>query len=259
MHFDASVVIPAKNASRFIHDSLRSVVNQKTRYRYEIIVVNDNSSDNTLELATELSGVFPYLRVINSPLTGISNALNAGINNAEGRYIIRHDADDLMIETRIQNQLDYLENNLDVVMVGGQIEPFGSSFLPKVNFYPIRHEEICKMSRFGNPFAHPTVTFRSHLVSTVGFYRAQFDGAEDFDLWLRILRIGQGANLSSVVTRYRVHEGQITKSNLKKVNKATYKVLEHNIKTSLLNFDFRTGLTTAGALAVRMLRDSIKV
>ena len=110
----ASVIIPAYNAENYIENCLNSLISQKTRYNYEIIVVNDGSTDGTLDLLNHIE--CKRLRIIDKPNGGISSARNVGIMNALGEYLIFCDADDYMDVKAIQHLIEKAEQtNADIV------------------------------------------------------------------------------------------------------------------------------------------------
>lgn len=258
MNLDAAVIIPAKDAAKFLEASVESVANQKTSFSFEIIIVNDHSSDTTRQIADKLSAKHKNVRVINSQKSGISNALNTGIQLAECLYIIRHDADDIMLDGRIQIQLEFLSREENYVIIGGQIEPFGVDNLPRVNFYPLTDREIRKFSLIGNPFAHPTISFRLAPLKEIGLYRSEWNGAEDYDLWLRLLRVGKGANLRETVTKYRIHPGQVTSANAKKVEFQTLRLQFNNFKYMILNRQLVSALVCGLALVIKYTRNKAR-
>jgi glycosyltransferase involved in cell wall biosynthesis len=225
--YDCSIVIPLKNGEKYIEEALNSCIQQETQYEFEIIVCNDGSNDNSLNLVKTFIEKHPKfsLRLINSPKSGIVEALNFGIENANSQIIIRFDQDDLMSMARIQTQVKFMNSNPGVVLAGSQIKIFGERAIRDDSkyLYPETNEKILRKIPFANCFAHPAVAFRKDIFNSVGGYRPGTDGCEDYDLWLRMVREGETANLYQQLTSYRLHYGQHSykyKSGilLKKVN-----------------------------------------
>jgi glycosyltransferase involved in cell wall biosynthesis len=225
--YDCSIVIPLKNGEKYIEEALNSCIQQETQYEFEIIVCNDGSNDNSLNLVKTFINNHPKfsLRLINSPKSGIVEALNFGIENANSQIIIRFDQDDLMSMARIQTQVKFMNSNPGVVLVGSQIKIIGERAIRDYSkyLYPETNEKILRKIPFANCFAHPAVAFRKDIFNSVGGYRSGTDGCEDYDLWLRMVREGETANLHQQLTSYRLHYGQHSykyKSGilLKKVN-----------------------------------------
>lgn len=122
-----SIIVPAYNAESYIKRCLNSLISQETVYSYEIIVVNDGSTDCTLELLKHIE--CDKLRIIDKPNGGISSARNVGIMNAVGEYLIFCDADDYMdvkavqrlIEKAEQTDADIVEGTFQYISENGQI------------------------------------------------------------------------------------------------------------------------------------------
>ena len=116
-----SVVVPANNAERYISEAIESVLNQ-TFEDYELIIVNDGSTDRTEDIILDYQKMDPriiYLK--NEENLRICRTLNRGLEAARGDYIARMDADDWSYPARLEKQLDYMRNNPDVVLVGSFI------------------------------------------------------------------------------------------------------------------------------------------
>ena len=236
--YDCSVVIPLKNGEKYIEEALNSCIEQQTQYIFEIIVCNDKSNDNSLNIVNNFIDKHPKfsLKLINSSGSGIVEALNFGIENANSQIIIRFDQDDLMSTARIQTQVKFMKSNSGVVLAGSQIKIFGERRIRNVRkyLYPESNEKILRKIPFTNCFAHPAVAFRKDIFKAVGGYRVGTDGCEDYDLWLRMVREGETVNLHQQLTSYRLHYGQHSyeyKSGilLKKVN-SLFKALSSSRK-----------------------------
>lgn len=236
--YDCSVVIPLKNGEKYIEEALNSCIEQQTQYIFEIIVCNDKSKDNSLNIVNNFIDKHPKfsLKLINSSGSGIVEALNFGIENANSQIILRFDQDDLMSTARIQTQVKFMKSNSGVVLAGSQIKIFGERRIRNMRkyLYPESNEKILRKIPFTNCFAHPAVAFRKDVFKAVGGYRAGTDGCEDYDLWLRMVREGETVNLHQQLTSYRLHYGQHSyeyKSGilLKKVN-SLFKALSSSRK-----------------------------
>lgn len=210
--YDCSIVIPLKNGEKYIAEALDSCIQQETQYNFEIIVCNDGSNDNSLNLVKKFIDKHPKfsLRLINSPKSGIVEALNFGVENANSQIILRFDQDDLMSMARIQTQVKFMNSNPGVVLAGSQIKIFGERSIrdQRKYHYPETNKKILRKIPFANCFAHPAVAFRKDIFNSVGGYRPGTDGCEDYDLWLRMVCEGDTVNLHQQLTSYRLHYGQ---------------------------------------------------
>jgi glycosyltransferase involved in cell wall biosynthesis len=207
-----SVVLPVYNCERYIADAIKSIVEQ-TFCNLELIVVDDGSSDRTLQFVVEWAALDHRVRVLARPQSGLVAALEAGRAVAQGFYIARMDADDIADRERIRRQVEYLDRHPEVVAVGGQIETIDvddRSLGSRV--FPVTSADCRAFLDRGAPFCHPAVVMRSDALARAGGYRAAFEPAEDMDLWLRLAKIGELANLDVTVLRYRVHAASMTRT-----------------------------------------------
>lgn len=207
------VLLPVFGDGPWISNTIRSVWRQHWD-NWQLLVILDRPSSslrNHLETFGDMDG---KLRVINSPKPGISHALNSGIAEADCDFLARIDADDWMEPDRLTRQVRFLDENPDVVCVGSQTRtvdqegrPIGTSQLPAT-----RDRVRSIMSAF-NVISHPSTMIRASALREVGGYDSRFDGAEDYHLWLRLLKIGEITNLEEALTNYRVHEGQVSRES----------------------------------------------
>jgi len=205
-----SVVMPVYNEQRYLAAALDSVLNQ-TYQNIELIVVDDGSVDRTKDILAQYKKTDQRIKVHSQVNSGISCALNKGIELATGDYIARMDADDICRPDRLKVQLAFLvENGLDIV--GGKINRFNDS-QNKLKSYLLGNAEIkSAILVWGEAFAHPAVLISKKLLQTYS-YISFFDGIEDMHLWMRMaldsdIKMG---NVPSVVLDYRRHDEQITK------------------------------------------------
>jgi glycosyltransferase involved in cell wall biosynthesis len=218
-----SVVIPFKNAEKYLAESIESVINQKCNFSFEVIVVDDNSTDTSLNIAESFAGSVVLTHKSNG--VGISDALNLGVQQSKSDLIARHDADDIMQQGRLQSQFDFMLANPDHVLLGGQISYIGKiGEFETPNYYPSTSDELESWLAKGCYLAHPTVVFRKDKFEEVGGYKRANDGAEDYDLWLRLSEVGKIANLEIVLTQYRKHNQQVTNKNWVRTHLRTLKV-----------------------------------
>ena len=110
-----SVIIPVYNKRRFIKETIDSVVNQSYQ-NLEIIVVNDGSTDDSLDIVNTFKDSRMY--IFSQPNSGVEHARNFGFSKSVGSFVTFHDADDLMSHDRLKKQIDFFVSNEDLVLVG---------------------------------------------------------------------------------------------------------------------------------------------
>jgi len=207
-----TVLIPVLNGEQFIREALDSVLLQSLAT--EILVVDNGSSDSTLEILNHYRDLDSRVRVLQCAEKGVSNALNAGLNRATGTLIARLDADDTMLPDRLRRQLEVMLNHPEVALVSSQIVYINSKSIETGRSkYPVGRLTLLRNFLLRNPIAHPSVMFRKELARRAGNYRPEFEGSEDLDLWIRILMYGKILSIQDFLTSYRVHENQVTVKN----------------------------------------------
>ena len=212
-----SILIPfLKVDSYFVEclSSLRSITDKDV----ELILVHDRilSTIETETLNKSLEEIHIPSTTVFSDKVGISASLNLGISLSSGEYICRLDSDDILQTSRINIQRSYLDTNLDVAAVGGQImfiDENGNLIRNRVSNYPVGKVETRKAFESGCYLAHPAVMYRKVSVLAVGSYRESFKYAEDYDLWLRLLDCFELDNVPDVVIYYREHSNQLSSRN----------------------------------------------
>jgi hypothetical protein len=205
-----SVVMPVYNGESFLRDAVDSVLTQ-TLAEFELIVIDDGSTDSTPEILAGYAAQDQRVLVHRQPNSGRAIALNRGFAVARAPFVARLDADDLAVTHRLEHQRQFLLEHPEVAVVGGAItfvDRAARSFA-EVR-YPLADVEIRKALEHTTPLAHPAVMLRRDAFDRVGGYRVQFKVAEDIDLWLRLAVENSFANLPEPVTRYRIHPGQDT-------------------------------------------------
>lgn len=207
-----SVVMPAFNAEAHLHEALVSVLTQSF-HNFEVIVINDGSTDDTRKILDEFASD-PRLRVIdNSVNRGLIASLHIGMDACRGQFVARMDADDICIPDRFERQVAFLDAHQEIDLVGGAIRFFGNVREPFVFHFPTVHERIAPAMLFYCPLAHPAVMFRRCLVDDELIrFHDEYRHAEDYHLWGRLLTQVRVANLQEVVLNYRLHHKQVSSS-----------------------------------------------
>lgn len=209
-----SVILPAFNAERYLARAIDSVLEQ-TFSDFELIVINDGSTDGTLDIISQYTD--PRIKPVHlSENAGLISALNLGLKMASGRYIARMDADDISLPERFAEQIAFLEAHPDYVACGTSIINFtddpkhgdGESYMR----YPTSDEEIrVALHFFERNICHPTVMFCSSAIKEHGIlYRVEYPHAEDYRLWIDLSKLGKLHNLSKGLVKYHRHQNQIS-------------------------------------------------
>ncbi|HXY18121.1 MAG TPA: glycosyltransferase [Candidatus Nitrosopolaris sp.] len=208
-----SVVMAVYNGGDYLADAVESILNQ-TLDDFEFIIINDGSSDKSLELLTGYAKKDKRIKLLSQKNQGLVASLNRGIKAAKGKYVARQDADDRSGPKRLEKQVWFLEAHPKVVVVGS-----GISIMDDKSRIVHRHAvllddpELRQELLVRSPFAHGTVMFRREAAVKAGLYDPGSWPAEDFDLWLRLSAYGQLANLDDSLYMYREHPSAISVKN----------------------------------------------
>jgi glycosyltransferase involved in cell wall biosynthesis len=197
-----SVVIPVHNGEEYIKEAIDSCLNQ-TYENIEIIVVDDKSTDNTLQILQEYGDKITVIPV--EKQNGLGNVLNIGIRASKGQYIARMDADDVMYPSRISKQVEYMQEHPNCVAVGGQIDIIDENGkVVDYRKYAIEDKEIKRNRFLHQPFAHPAVMLRKSALEDVGLYPEDMWKVEDVKLFFLLSQKGEFHNLEDTVLKYRI-------------------------------------------------------
>jgi len=219
-----SVIIPVFNGQEFIEESVSSILRQSFS-DFELIIIDDGSTDRTLKIIMEMSRHDARMMVFSRENKGLVFTLNELLEKSTADLVARMDADDVSLPDRFRTQVDFLENNPDVVLVGSSIQLIDSKgrYLTTLS-QPLSNLEIQKNLLQGHTcITHPAAMFRREYVMMAGGYRQKFYPTEDLDLWLRLGELGKIANISEPLLRYRIHQDSISGKNISKQREAAKK------------------------------------
>ncbi|MGC3977412.1 MAG: glycosyltransferase [Paludibacteraceae bacterium] len=221
-----SVVIPVFNSSGFICECIDSVLNQ-TFQDFEIIIVDDGSTDNSVDIIKSYKDT--RIKLICNTHNFIES-LNIGMSKAQGKYIARMDSDDIMLPERLLLQYDYLEAHPDVDVCGGFAQCFGES--DRQISLATSHKDIISGFILHNMMAHPTVMLRKRIVflfpkedNIYQCYNPEYQYAEDYKLWTELAMKGcRFANITTVILKYRISVNQVTSQKQSEMMASSYKI-----------------------------------
>jgi len=198
------VIVAAYNAEAYIDDAVESIL-QQTLQDFEIIVVNDGSTDGT-RTRLETYETDPRVTVIDQPNAGPAGARNRGFQASSGRFIAIFDADDRCNPHRLSRQVDHLRSRPDLDLVGSYaqvISPDGSPL--EVLRVPTTHSEIASRIENSMQFIHPTIMCRREVFESLGGYNEECRSSEDYEFLRRVVQEYQVGNIPEVLCDYRIH------------------------------------------------------
>lgn len=200
-----SVLMPVYNTAAYLSAALDSIAKQ-TFVDFELLIVDDGSTDGSTELLKAYVKTEPRLRLVMRENKGLIATRNELLHSARGALVAWMDSDDISAPDRLEKQVVMFDVHPNLVCLGGYaqcIDPDGEWL--NVETYPMMHEDIILEQQRGGAMRFPTTMMRRDAALRAGGFREPFRIGEDFDLFLRLSESGQMANLSDVIYFYRQH------------------------------------------------------
>ncbi len=222
MSSDYTFLITAYNPGTFILITIRSILNQ-TYSNFNILYIDDNSTDNSISLVESIAD--NRIRIVkNRERLGLVPCLNLGIDLATSKYIIRFDSDDILLPNFLQNKIQSLEEN--IILLGENILITDSNFNIKNQTHsPTSDLQIKKqLLRLKNSINQPGVLLDRQSVIKAGYYNP-VKAAEDYDLWLRMMKLGKFKNTNSYQLLYRITGKSLTNTTFDYIAKSNIEAL----------------------------------
>ncbi len=207
-----SVIMPVYNCERYLSEAIGSVLRQSFT-DFELLVLDDGSVDRSVEIARQAAEKDARISIVKGHHRGVVACRNAGLDMAQGDLIAMMDADDIALPDRFARQVRFLDTNSECCLVGSRAIRVDSDGSPVSCWnVPETHAEIDGRHMRGESGAiiNPSIMMRKEAVLQIGGYRAGFDSAEDYDLFLRLAEVGCLSNLPAVLLHYRLHAKSLT-------------------------------------------------
>ena len=207
-----SVIMSVYNGEKYLPGAIDSILNQSFK-DFEFIIINDGSSDNSLEVMLEYQARDSRIVIVNQNNIGLTSSLNRAIGLSRCKYIARQDADDISLVNRLEKQYGFFENHSQVAVVGC----FGEMFNSEGIVSPIGNLKLSRraLKRYllrKNPMIHGSVMMRKSCLEKVGLYRGFFRHSQDYDLWLRLSEQFDLVILPELLYQYRISADAISVS-----------------------------------------------
>ena len=221
-----SVILSTYNGSKYIIESIDSVLRQSYKF-FEFIIINDCSSDNTEQVILEYQKNDKrviYLK--NKKNLWLTSSLNRWLSQARGEYIARIDDDDIWMLDKLEKQILFMEKNLDYWLCGTStivIDQNGEEIKRTLMRYS--NIEIKDNLLKSNQFTHSSIIMRRSILEEVWYYSKIYNGAEDYELWLRIWQISKLYNIVQYLTKYRWLKTSISREKWLNQETLTLKIM----------------------------------
>jgi glycosyltransferase involved in cell wall biosynthesis len=263
-----SVIIPCFNAEKYLMETVESVIAQ-TYTHWEIIIVDDFSTDDTFKLAQDLSQREDRINCFRIEHSGLPSVVrNFGSTKAEGEYLAFLDSDDLWARNKLEEQIKYLNQNKTCLMVYSMSLSFGdvNFFSPRFELLPLLHK-ACRsyddLIEKGNSITCSSVIVKKDLFNAANGFDENPDlkAVEDYELWIRLSRQTQIGFIPKILVRYRIHKYQssdnfeVNNQRLKKlasIKNLDIKLNEFRRNISFIHLILRNSFHAATILYVKL-------
>jgi glycosyltransferase involved in cell wall biosynthesis len=204
-----SVLMPIKGDCLYLPVAIQSVRIQSF-VDWELVICKDLIDDSSSRYLADLVEADIRVKIIDTVGLNLPCALNKGLEECNGEFIARLDADDIMLLGRLNHQVLFLQENPDYVVCGGQIVIIDENQKLAVAspYYNLNDRTLKRKINYKCPFPHPASTIRTRTLREALGYSAQYKFAEDYELWLRLSSLGKFANLKKPVLAYRTYPSQ---------------------------------------------------
>lgn len=212
-----TVIMPVYNGERFLKESIESILNQ-TYQDFTLLCINDCSTDNSLSIIQKYND--PRIKIIQNKVNlGIGSTRNVGLEMADTEYIALLDDDDISPLYRLEHEIQYLDNHLDIQIVGGhlrEIDEFGNDLNNQWSVY-LNPDYIKACLLLENTVANGTVMIRKSFIDEHNIrYKDNMCGVEDYMFWVECSLRGNIKNLDEVLLFWRITDQNETSRMLKK-------------------------------------------
>ncbi len=231
MSITVSIVIPAYNASQYLAETIESVLDQ-TFTDFELLVVNDGSTDNTAEIVSNYNHQDNRVKLLSQKNQGVSIARNTGIQRAKGEYIAFLDSDDKWLPNKLALHVEHFQKNPNLGISFGRVEFISSDGKSTNSFSSSRLFKIApEHLYYENLIVTPSnVVIRRNIFDSVGGFDSNLSGTEDAELFFRIIYKGwKVEGIDKVLVCYRTNQAGIS-SNLDRMEEDWNK-FNHKIQT----------------------------
>jgi glycosyltransferase involved in cell wall biosynthesis len=229
-----SVIIPCYNASKFLNETITSILDQ-TYTNIEIIIVDDGSTDNIAQVIEGFCSKVIYKRQNNS---GVSVARNEGYLISNGEYICFVDADDWLYPETVSEKVNLLQNNSSfgiaygwVMVADRNLKDTGEILKGKAG-----KDVIESLLNFESPIPCPSnVLFRRDTIEKVGLFDPHLSMSADFDMWLRVCLKYETGMINKLSVKYRIHSNNMSRNTISLKNDMEFIIKKYEVNRTFEN------------------------
>lgn len=226
-----SIAMPCYNSSKYLSKAIESILEQ-TYCNFELIIVDDNSTDNTIERIKQYAEKDFRIKILSNEFEkGVSGAMNTAIKNSRGKYFTRMDSDDISILNRIEKQINYLKANEVYGVCSVNISMIDElENLYNENVYPdskIPHEWTFLWT---NPIPNAPCMYRTNIIKDNKILFSNLKTAEDYEFLSKIIQETKVYMIPESLYLYRHTKNSLFNSNLEETFNNSIKISENYLK-----------------------------
>lgn len=233
-----SIIVPMYNVASFLKETLDSILNQ-TFTDFELLLIDDCSMDNTLEIAYSFSD--PRIRIIkNDKNSGAGATRNKGIELAQSAYIAFCDADDIMFPNRLEEQYNFMEQHPDIDICGSFVKLINEKGNITGKFtFPVKHDKIAVEMFLRCAFQQSTAFIRSRSFKQSGLKYKENHYAEDYDLWANAVKKLKFHVIPHFLMYYKISDSQISSASFGKQQRDAFLVYKQMMEELGVHYNER--------------------
>lgn len=242
-----SVIMSVFNDDTFVKESVESILNQSYS-NFEFIIIDDCSTDNSLNIISSYTD--ERIKIIkNQKNIGLTKSLNKSLKIAKGQYIARQDGDDISMNNRFLEQVNYLDENHEIAVLGSNV------YWIDKDGEIIREIKNPLHPKFSNrnEVTHGSVMFRKKIIDDLGGYNELLRNAQDYELWLRISNKYKIKNFQKPLYKWRIPKSKKLPDYLVTSQQVIYGILAKMINNGFDEILIENILRTEGVLGVYSL------
>lgn len=206
-----SVLMSCFNAADYLPEAIESVLSQ-TFADFEFVIVDDGSTDRTLDVVRSYAAMDTRIVVVEKRNTGLADSLNTGMRMARGEWIARLDADDIALPIRLEKQIAYIDRHPQTVFTGSgftEIDSAGNHL--RDYLYPAGRDRcLRRIKKLGSFPPHSSFLYHKAAAEALGGFNPRFRRSQDADLWFRLSRVGEIGVISMPLVKIRKHNTNIS-------------------------------------------------
>jgi glycosyltransferase involved in cell wall biosynthesis len=222
-----SIIIPTYNRANFIAKTIQSILSQSyfdavfdAKNKFEILVIDDGSTDDTHQTVQDIMKNNSSIKYIYQKNQGVSSARNLGIKNAQYDWIAFCDSDDLWLENKLQNQMEFLKSNPNIYFCHtNEIWKRGEKTIKQKSYHQKPSGYCFEQNLKDTIIGASTVVLHKKILDDIGLFDEELIVCEDYDMWLRITRKYEiGLIKEAQIIKQAGHQGQLSFETKELVN-----------------------------------------